>query len=335
MIQLKCNKKDQETMKERGEAYLCEGQLIMNNSKGQGRKMTKNLLDLIKLAFENQCSFVLQEAKHNNAATLEKKIRSTFERINKLSAITSCKISEQYLGLKIEELRLRCEFEDKKQKEKADRQERQRQERENERERRESEKARRKMEEAEENARRHQEELDQFRREIQQVEGAKRNELQLRIDKLEQQVKQDQRDVEAATANYRRAKAGHIYVVSNVGSFSQRDIYRIFMTRSANEDEYVRGMNPLVPFPFDIHYKIYSEEASDVLTYLHQRFQEQRVNLDNNRRDFFRVPFDEIERVVEEMRQEKEGIRIEEFNRQPHNLEYLRSLSLERKKSQQ
>jgi hypothetical protein len=335
LIQLKNNKVEQELMRKSGRAYICHTQWTVGESKRDGEKMIKNLLELIKLAFENQCKFVLQEAKYNNVASLEKQIADTFEKTNKWSAVTHCEISREYLNLKIRELHLKCELEEKKQKEKEQQQEIRKQQREAEKEQRESEKARKEIEEFEEKKRKHQQELDRIRQEVRQAEGEKQKQLELRVQQLEQQVVKDEYDIEDATSRYRRAKAGHIYVVSNIGSFKRENVYRIFMTKSANEDDYVRGMNPLVPFPFDIHYKIYSEEPSDTIRYLHQRFQNKRVNLDNERRDFFQVPFDEIEQAVEEMRQEKEGIRICEFNPQPQNPEYFRSLSLERKRLQQ
>jgi flagellar biosynthesis GTPase FlhF len=319
-------------MKEKSQAYICHSEWIVGESKREGKKMIKNLLELIRLAFENQCKSVLQEAKHNNMASLEKKIISAFEKINKWSAVTHCEIAREYLDLRIRELHLRCELEEIKQKEKEQQQEIRKQQRETEKKQRESEKARKEIEEFEERKRLHQQELDRIRQEVRQTEGEKQKQLELRIQQLEQQVVQDECDIEDATSRYRRAKEGHIYVVSNFGSFGREDIYRIFMTTSANEDDYVRSMNPLVPFPFDIHFKIYSEEPSDIIKSLHQRFQNRRVNLDNERRDFFRVPLDEIEQAVEEIRQEKGGMRTLEFARQPQNLEYFRSLSLERKK---
>lgn len=335
LIQLKNNKLEQESMRKNSTAYICHTEWVVGESKREGKKMIKNLLELIKLAFENQCRFVLQEARYNNVISLEKRIINIFEKINKWSAITHCEVSQEYLNLRLRELHLKCEFEEKKQKEKDQQQEIRKQQRELEKERRESEKARKEIEEAEEKERRHQQELDRVRQEVRQAEGEERKQLELRVQQLESQVIKDQGDIKDATSRYRRVKDGHIYVVSNVGSFKEEDIYRIFMTRSENEDEYVRSMNPLVPFPFDIHFKIYSEEASETITYLHQRFQDRRVNLDNERRDFFQVPLDEIEQIVEEIRQEKGGIRILEFTRQPQNSEYFRSISLERKRQQQ
>lgn len=328
LTQLEDNKKEQELLKRNGRAYICRTNSMVS------KKIVKNLLELIKLAFENQCKFTLREVKHNNVATLERKVVTAFEKINKLIAVANCEISREYLDLKIRQIHLvKYELEEEKQK-KEQQQELQRQKRKMEDERNKSEKARREIEEAEERERLHQQELDKIRQEVQQVEGEKRKQLELRIQQLNQQVINDQQDIEDATLRYRRVKDGHIYVVSNFGSFARTDIYRIFMTKREDEYDYIRAINRSVPFPFDIHFKIYSEEASDTIAYLHQQFQDRRVNLDNERRDFFQVPLDEIEQVIEEIRQEKGGIRILECVRQPQNSEYLRSLSLERKRQQ-
>ena len=332
LIQLKNNKVEQESMKEHGNAYICHTEWIVGESKREGKKMVKNLLELIKLAFENQCKFVLQEVKHNNVASLEKKIIGTFEKINKWSAITHCEVSREYLNLRIRELHLKCEFEKKKQKENEQQKEIDKQKKEIDKERSEGEKTRKEIEKAEEKERLHQQELDEIRQEVRLTEGEERKQLELRIRQLEKQVVKDQHDIEDANTRYRRVKEGHIYVVCNVASFSKENVYRIFITKRENEDENIRIMNRSVPFPFDVHFKIYTEEASDTITYLYQRFQDKRVNLVNERRDFFQVPLDEIEQIVEEIRQEKGGIRILEFTRQPQNSEYFRSISLERKR---
>lgn len=331
LIQLKNNKADQELMKKNGKAYICHTEWTVGESRREGKKMVRNLLELIKLAFENQCSFLLQGTRHNNVAAVEKKMISTFEKLNKLSAVTHCEISQEYLDLRIRELRLKYEFEERKQKEKEQQQELRRQQRAEEKEHQ----ARREKEEVEKRERLHQQELNSARQAVLQAEGEKRKQLEVHIQQLEQIVAQDRRDREDAELRYKRVKDGYIYVVSNFGSFARKDIYKIFMTKREDEDDYIRAINRSVPFPFDIHFKIYSEEASDTIAYLHQQFQDRRVNLDNERRDFFQVPLDEIDQVIEEIRQERGGIRTLEFTRQPQNPEYFRSLALERKRQQQ
>jgi hypothetical protein len=335
VIQLKNIKAEQETLKAQGRAYISHSEWIVGESKKEGKKMIKNLLELIKLAFENQCKYVIQEAKYNNISSLEKKIVGTFDRINKWSAVTHCEISQDYLDLRLRELHLKCELEEKKQEEKEKKQEIDRQRRQEARVIREAEKAEREVKEAEEREILHQQELERIRHEVERTEGAAKKQLEEQVQKLLQQINQDQRDREDAALRYAKVKEGHIYVISNFGSFGKdNNIYRIFMTKSGSEDEYVRSMNPMVPFPFDVHFKIYSEDVLNTIKRLHQRFYEKRVNLYNERRDFFRVELDEIEQAVEEIRREGSGVRVLESMKQPQSLEYIKTLSLERKKQQ-
>ncbi|MBD2777597.1 GIY-YIG nuclease family protein [Iningainema tapete] len=118
-------------------------------------------------------------------------------------------------------------------------------------------------------------------------------------------------------------KSGVIFVISNIGSIG-RDIYRISMTKSSKPDEYVSVMTPVVPFPFDIHLKIFSEDAIDTLRLLHQRFYDKRVNIVNERREFFRLSLDEIYRTVEEISQQTGALTILKNERVPQAYEYRR-----------
>jgi hypothetical protein len=169
------------------------------------------------------------------------------------------------------------------------------------------------------------------RQEIEQVAQAeveKRKQLELQIQQLERQIAEDRRDKE----NANRVKWGYIYIISNIGSLG-RDIYRICMTRSNNPDEYIRDMKPVVPFEFDKHFKIFSEDAFDTLEKLNERFADKRVNLLNSRREFFKVSMDEIEQAVKEIARETGVLRIDEFERAPQAYEYRQTLAT-RKKNQ-
>jgi len=121
-----------------------------------------------------------------------------------------------------------------------------------------------------------------------------------------------------------------IYVISNIGSLG-RDIYRIFMTKSSKPDVYVRTMNPSVPFPFDVHFKLFSEDASETVQYLHQQFNDKRVNIANEKREFFKVRLDEIEQVVQKIYRETGALTIEKFEKVPQALEYRRTQAAERR----
>lgn len=317
---------EQDQMREKNQAFICHKNLILNESTKEGQKMTNAILELIELAFENQCKYIIKKVKYNNVDSLKKELENTFNKINKLSQKTQCEISREYLNLKIRELTLKYELEEKEQKERVMEQEIKKQDR----QRQESEKARQKAKDAEEREERHQQELEEVRQQIEQAEGERRKQLELQIQRLEEQLAEDRREKQ----NANMFKWGYIYIISNIGSLG-RDVYRICKTNRGKENEYIRDMNPVVPFKFDVHFKIFSEDAQDTLDRLHQRFDDKRVNLENQRREFFKVSMNEIEQAVQEIKK-KTGflMRIEEFEPVPQAYEYRQTLAA-RKKHQQ
>lgn len=89
-------------------------------------------------------------------------------------------------------------------------------------------------------------------------------------------------------------KAGHVYIISNIGSFGE-GVYKIGMTRRLEPMERVVELGDAsVPFPFDVHGMIWTEDAPALEAALHRAFQERRVNVVNGRKEFFRVSLDEI-----------------------------------------
>ena len=328
MLRLRDIKLQQEKMRKNNQAFYCRTEWKVGDSRREGKKMTNDLLDLIELAFENECKYANKEVKFNNVDSLKNKVENTFRKINKLSKKTDCEISREYLNLKLIELDLKYEQEDKKHEEI----EREKEFKKQTKAREAIERAKEKAEEAEQREKLHQQELDRVRQEIEQVaqvEVEKRKQLELQIQKLERQIAEDRSDRE----NANRVKWGYIYIISNMGSLRGRDVYRICMTNRSQPDEYIRDMNPAVPFRFDVHFKIFSEDAFDTLEKLHNRFNNKRVNEVNSRRDFFKVSLDEIEQAVREIARETGVLRIDEFERAPQAYEYRQTLAI-RKKNQ-
>ena len=97
-----------------------------------------------------------------------------------------------------------------------------------------------------------------------------------------------------------QTKRGHVYVISNIGSFGE-NIYKIGMTRRLDPMDRIRELGDAsVPFPFDVHAIIFSEDAPSLENTLHKAFENKRVNLVNPRKEFFDVTLAEIEAVVHE-----------------------------------
>ena len=117
-------------------------------------------------------------------------------------------------------------------------------------------------------------------------------------------------------------KAGHVYVLSNIGSFGE-GMYKIGMTRRLEPQDRVRELGDAsVPFPFDVHMMISCDDAPTLENALHRELHKQRVNRVNFRKEFFRVDFDSIRRIVESQRGEVE------YHAEPEALQYRESVSM-------
>lgn len=119
------------------------------------------------------------------------------------------------------------------------------------------------------------------------------------MSRLETELK-DALDRKAkAIARAQLTKSGHVYVLSNIGSFGE-GVYKIGMTRRLEPLERVDELGDAsVPFPFDVHAIIYAEDAPNLENRLHRAFAQKRVNLVNGRKEYFRVTLDDIRAEVE------------------------------------
>ena len=198
--------------------------------------------------------------------------------------------------------------------------------REEERAKREYEQAQREAEKEEAN---YQKALDKARAEIELSTGDKHDKLQAKIDKLELELKEAQEKKERAISMAQQTKRGHVYIISNIGSFGE-NVYKIGMTRRLEPTDRVKELGDAsVPFQFDIHAMIYSDEAPTLENELHKAFTDKKVNMLNTRKEFFNVTIDEIEEKVTEI-----GIAAE-FTKLPEAMEYRETLAILQKLNSQ
>jgi hypothetical protein len=326
-------REQQKKMIKNGSAAICKKTWVVVDDEKKGKKMISDYLKLLRGTFDNTCDAAISNAKSNNIASLEKKIRDIFERLNKWSKTLECEITENYLKLRLRELDLKYEMEIKKEEER-DRDRLIREQMAKEKKEREAiEKARQEEEEAAQREISYQQEIKKIRREIEESVGQERKVLERKSQELEKLLDKARSDREDAISRGRKIKSGYIYVISSMGSFEQ-GIYRIFMTQSDDPDKYIKGMNPVVPFPFDIYFKVYSEDVSATINILHQRFVDRRVNKINPRREFFRVSLDEIEQAINEISRETPNLKsIQRIDAIPLADEYRRSRSADQKDS--
>ena len=121
--------------------------------------------------------------------------------------------------------------------------------------------------------------------------------------------------------NLQNGKAGNVYIISNLGSFGD-NVFKIGMTRRLNPQERIDELGSAsVPFKFDVHSFIFSQDAVALESNMHERLNNQRVNKVNLRKEFFNVSIDELERIVNELDP------TAEFNKTMLAEEYRQSLS--------
>ena len=103
------------------------------------------------------------------------------------------------------------------------------------------------------------------------------------------------KDIDYREANKR---AGYVYIISNIGAFGE-NVYKIGMTRRLDPQERIDELGDAsVPFDFDVHALIFSDDAPSLENALHRAFDNRRLNKVNAKREFFKVTLDEIKAVV-------------------------------------
>ena len=285
----------QKSMIKNGTAGRIITPMLLDNSKSKGKAMQNQLIKAALRGFNGEADALLVKVSVVNVDNKIKALRKVFEQLNKMYARNLIEITYPYLDLKIEELRLAAEYELQKQEEK-----------ELLREQREKEREDKKLQ-AEIKAKRKQLEKDRdhFKNMVAKVtellKEAKNDEVdELRRQLAEYQDKLSELDEIEEDIDYREghATAGYVYVISNIGSFGE-DVYKIGGTRRLEPLERIRELSSAsVPFQFDVHALIFSEEAFALETELHNQLANYKVNKVNGRKEYFRVPFDEIRNIL-------------------------------------
>ena len=278
-----------------GNACVCNTEWTVGNSRKQGEIMTRRYINLTLRAFNGECDSLISKVRWNNIKRFEERISKAFTAINKLGKSNNTFITDKYLKLKLDELHLVYELAHKKYQEKEEAREIRAEQREEERAQREFEKARK---DAEIEEKRFQKALELAKKDLGLVSGEKLDELNSQIAQLEQNLKDAHEAKERAISRAQETKSGHVYIISNLGSFGE-DVYKIGMTRRLEPMDRVKELGDAsVPFTFDLHAMIFSENAPELENLLHKEFDDRRINKVNNRKEYFKVSLDEIEQVI-------------------------------------
>lgn len=287
----------QKEMIKNNTAAICDTTWTINGSKVEGQSFVKNNTQLLLRAFNGDCNAIMAKVRWDNYKLLLERLNRVYKKLNTLGEKSCIKISSRFFELKVKELNLICEYDLKKKAEKEE-------ERTIREERKEEEKALREIErqrkKAEEEELYYQKAIKKVQLEVEKATGIKLEKLTEKIKYLQEQLKEAQLNKERAISMAQQTRRGYVYVISNIGSFG-KDIYKIGMTRRLDPIDRIRELsNASVPFPYDVHAMIFSEDAPSLEAKLHNVFNDLKVNKINGRKEFFHVKLSQIEKTISE-----------------------------------
>lgn len=293
---LKIREQQKEMIKDKT-AAKCYTTWTVDNNVAKGRAMTNQNIKQILRCFNDECDVLISNVKFSNINAYIEKIKKSKEILERINSSNSVYISTEYLELKIEELKLAYEYVEKRKMEKDEQKRLRELQREEVKVQKEIEEARREL----------YKEKKHYENALQNLNEQISNSSQMETDYLLERRTELERKINEITAaisdiDYREAnkKAGYVYVISNIGSFGE-GVYKIGMTRRLNPMDRVDELGDAsVPFKFDVHAMIFSDNAPQLEASLHRAFEDKRVNMVNSRREFFKVSLEDIERVVHE-----------------------------------
>ncbi len=292
----KVREQQKQLIKEKRAALGGEG-ITWNNSVAKGKVIVNREKKLMLRAFNGEADNFIGSVAWNNVKRMEERLSKSVEAINTTGKEKGISISGNYFDLKMKELRLTHEYRVKKQEEKEEQRRIREQMREEEKARKDFEKA---QAEAEKQEKLLKQAMQKAQEQIAKATEEERARYEEEIAKLEIQLKEAEEKGQKAISMAQQTKSGHVYVISNIGSFGE-NIYKIGMTRRLEPLDRVNELGDAsVPFKFDVHAMIYSDNAPELENALHKNFSRYRVNLVNTRREYFHVSLEDIQKVVME-----------------------------------
>lgn len=286
-------RQQQKNMIKAGTAVTGATSWSVNGSESQGKKMLSDMQKLLLRAFNGECDELVAKVKYNNLEASVKRIKTSCEAISKLGKIMSISISHAYMNLKIEEIYVAFEYSQEKQKEKEAQKALREQMREEAKLQKEIEEQRKKLQKEQAH---YTNAIKTLRAQL--ADNPEDTDIKEKLQELCEQYNETQKAIEDVDYRAANQRAGYVYIISNIGSFGE-NVYKIGMTRRLDPTERIDELGDAsVPFDFDIHAMIFSEDAPGLESALHNAFEHRKLNLVNHRREFFNVTLDEIKDVV-------------------------------------
>lgn len=256
-------------------------------------------INFILDAFNGKVDSILSKVKKDNYGTLEQKIKDAYQVVNNNGkAFRNAVITEAYLKARLDELKWAIITQELKWEEQEEQRQIKEQIRDEERANREFEKAIRETQKEEELLSRL---IEKVQKEVDLASAEQKAKLEAKLSELEVKLKIAEERNQRALSMAQQTKCGNVYVISNIGSFGE-DVYKIGMTRRLEPLDRIRELGDAsVPFDFDVHSMIFSENAPDFERTLHKKFLRLQLNKVNPRKEFFKVTLSDIKNEIENM----------------------------------
>jgi hypothetical protein len=291
-----------------GNAVLSATEWTVNGSAAEGRAMVREISKLMLRAFNAEADNLVRGLKPYKLDRAVERLRKVTEIIARLGKTMHIQISSEYLELRVRELEFTADFLQKQ----AEEREEERKEREKEREERKVQQELERERSRLAKERQHHENVLSALQEKGDHEGVAR--IQTELERIDDNLK----DVDYRAANTR---AGYVYVISNIGSFGDK-VIKVGLTRRLDPYERIRELSDAsVPFNFDVHAVLFSKDAVGIEAAMHDRLASARVNIVNQRREFFFASASEAKTHLSALAGE-----LLEFNETPEAIEYRQCL---------
>ena len=280
----------------------------VNGSQAEGKKMVNEVSKLMLRAYVAEADNCIRTLKPSSRESMIERLTKTKTVIAKLGRSMQIQISDQFHELKIKEIRATADFLKKKEEEKEEERENRARLREEEKVAKEIANQREKMEK----------ERAKLLGALAKLEGKDSDSENVEsIEELKKTLAEIESGLSGLTEREANVRSGHVYVISNWGAFG-KDVIKIGMTRRLEPEDRVKELSDAsVPFKYEIHALFYSKDAQGLEASLHKKFDARRVNLVNNRKEFFLVSPAEVRNALIEL----DG-HVLEFNETPENEEF-------------
>ena len=250
-------------------------------------------------AFNSKIEHIMSKVKSDNYGKLKQQILDAFMLVNKNSeALKNTRVTDVYYAARVKELKWAVAVHELRNIEKEEQRQIKQEMREEEKARKEIEKA---LKEAEKQEKLIEDAMQKAREEMEAASIEQKEKYQKQLEELENKLKEAEEKNQRALSMAQQTRRGHVYVISNIGSFGE-NVYKIGLTRRLEPLDRVKELGDAsVPFSFDVHALIYSEDAPALEKSLHDRFDINRVNKVNNRKEFFTTSLGEIRTAISEL----------------------------------